>query len=122
MTGTVVIVEDNAMNMKLLEQALTIAGYRTVKSADGEGLVDLTAEAQARLILMDIQLPKRSGVDLLKQLKADERTAAVPVLAVTAFADPDSVSGFLKDGFDQVITKPISIRKLLDEVAVYCAG
>lgn len=122
MTGTVVIVEDNAMNMKLLEQALTIAGYRTVKSADGDGLVDLTAEADAKLILMDIQLPKRSGVDLLKQLKADERTSAVPVLAVTAFADPDSVSGFLKEGFDQVITKPISIRKLLDEVARYCTG
>lgn len=122
MTGTVVIVEDNAMNMKLLEQALTIAGYRTVKSADGDGLVDITAEADAKLILMDIQLPKRSGVDLLKQLKADERTSAVPVLAVTAFADPDSVTGFLKEGFDQVITKPISIRKLLDEVARYCAG
>jgi two-component system cell cycle response regulator DivK len=122
MTGTVVIVEDNAMNMKLLEQALTIAGYRAVKSSDGDGLVELTAEAQAHLILMDIQLPKQSGVDLLKQLKADIRTQSVPVLAVTAFADPDSVSGFLKEGFDQVITKPISIRKLLDEVARYCAG
>lgn len=121
MTGTVVIVEDNAMNMKLLEQALTIAGYRTVKSADGDGLVDLTAGSEAKLILMDIQLPKQSGVDLLRQLKADARTARVPVLAVTAFADPDSVSGFLKEGFDQVITKPISIRKLLDEVARYCA-
>lgn len=119
--GTVVIVEDNAMNMKLLEQALTIAGYSTVKSSDGEGLVDLTAGAEARLVLMDIQLPKQSGVDLLRQLKSDSRTQAVPVLAVTAFADPDSVSGFLKEGFDQVITKPISIRKLLDEVARYCA-
>jgi two-component system cell cycle response regulator DivK len=121
MTGTVVIVEDNAMNMKLLEQALTIAGYGTVKSQDGEGLVALTAESGAKLILMDIQLPRQSGVDLLKQLKCDERTADVPVLAVTAFADPESVSAFLKEGFDQVITKPISIRKLLDEVARYCA-
>ncbi len=122
MTGTVVIVEDNPMNMKLLEQALSIAGYQTVKSADGDGLVDLTAECAARLILMDIQLPKQSGVDLLKLLKADGRTAGVPVVAVTAFADPDSVAGFLKEGFDQVITKPISIRRLLDEVARYCAG
>ncbi|MGE5504275.1 MAG: response regulator [Actinomycetota bacterium] len=121
MTGTIVIVEDNAMNMKLLEQALTIAGYQTVKSADGENLVQMTAEAAANVILMDIQLPKMSGVDLLKQLRGDERTAKVPVLAVTAFADPDSVSGFLREGFDQVITKPISIRKLLDEVARYCA-
>src|SRR5512145_1126806 len=120
MSGTVVIVEDNAMNMKLLEQALTIAGYETVKSPDGDGLVDLTAGAGAALILMDIQLPKYSGVDLLKQLKADDRTKDVPVVAVTAFADPDSVQGFLREGFDQVITKPLSIRKLLDEVQRYC--
>lgn len=122
MTGTVVIVEDNAMNMKLLEQALSIAGYATVKSADGDGLVDLTASSGAAVILMDIQLPKYSGVDLLKLLKADERTRSVPVVAVTAFADPDSVAGFLAEGFEQVITKPISIRKLLDEVARYCVG
>ncbi len=121
MSGTVVIVEDNAMNMKLLEQALTIAGYQAVKSSDGEGLVDLTVASGAKLILMDIQLPKYSGVDLLKQLKADDRTQAVPVVAVTAFADPDSVQGFLREGFDQVITKPLSVRKLLDEVARYCS-
>lgn len=122
MTGTVVIVEDNAMNMKLLEQALGIAGYQTVKSTDGEGLVDLTAGANAALVLMDIQLPKYSGVDLLRQLKGDARTQAIPVLAVTAFADPESVAGFLNEGFNQVITKPISIRKLLDEVATYCGA
>jgi two-component system cell cycle response regulator DivK len=118
MTGTVVIVEDNPMNMKLLEQALTIAGFQTIKSSDGEGLVDIAAEGGAQLVLMDIQLPKQSGVDLLKLLN---RTVAVPVVAVTAFADPDSVAGFLREGFDQVITKPISIRRLLDEVARYCA-
>jgi two-component system cell cycle response regulator DivK len=122
MTGTVVIVEDNAMNMKLLEQALSIAGYQTVKSSDGEGLVELTFGSGAAVILMDIQLPKYSGVDLLKLLKADERTREVPVVAVTAFADPDSVAGFLEAGFEQVITKPISIRKLLDEVARYCGA
>jgi two-component system cell cycle response regulator DivK len=122
MTGTVVIVEDNAMNMKLLEQALSIAGYQTVKSSDGEGLVDMTAASGAAVILMDIQLPKYSGVDLLKLLKADSRTKDVPVVAVTAFADPDSVAGFLEAGFEQVITKPISIRKLLDEVARYCGA
>jgi two-component system cell cycle response regulator DivK len=120
MTGTVVIVEDNAMNMKLLEQALSVAGYQTVKSSDGDGLVDMTAACGAAVILMDIQLPRYSGVDLLKLLKADARTRNVPVVAVTAFADPDSVAGFLEDGFEQVITKPISIRKLLDEVARYC--
>lgn len=118
MSGTVVIVEDNAMNMKLLDQALSIAGYRTVKSLDGDGLVELSVGAD--VVLMDIQLPKRSGVDLLKELREDARTHAVPVLAVTAFADPESVNGFLAEGFNQVITKPISVRKLLDEIDGYC--
>lgn len=120
MSGKVVIVEDNPMNMKLLDQALSIAGYTTVKSSDGENLVELAADAQ--VVLMDIQLPKRSGVDLLKDLRQDPRTAMVPVLAVTAFADPESVNGFLSEGFNQVITKPISVRKLLDEVERYCGG
>ncbi len=120
MSGKVVIVEDNPMNMKLLDQALSIAGYTTLKSLDGENLVDLAADAQ--VVLMDIQLPKRSGVDLLKDLRQDPRTNAVPVLAVTAFADPESVNGFLSEGFNQVITKPISVRKLLDEVERYCGG
>ena len=120
MSGKVVIVEDNPMNMKLLDQALSIAGYTTLKSLDGENLVDLAAGAQ--VVLMDIQLPKRSGVDLLKDLRQDPRTSAVPVLAVTAFADPESVNGFLSEGFNQVITKPISVRKLLDEVERYCGG
>jgi len=120
MSGTVVIVEDNPMNMKLLDQALSIAGYTTLKSSDGENLVELAANAQ--VVLMDIQLPKRSGVDLLKDLRQDPRTSVVPVLAVTAFADPESVNGFLSEGFNQVITKPISVRKLLDEVERYCGG
>jgi len=120
MPGTVIIVEDNAMNMKLLEQALGIAGFTTVKSSDGEGLVDLAAACGADLILMDIQLPHHSGVDLLRQLRENPGTQTLPVVAVTAFADPDSIAGFLDEGFDQVITKPISIRKLLDEVSRYC--
>ncbi|MCA1907297.1 MAG: response regulator [Magnetospirillum sp.] len=120
MSGIIVIVEDNPMNMKLLDQALSIAGYTTVKSSDGENLVELAAGAQ--VVLMDIQLPKRSGVDLLKDLRQDPRTSTLPVLAVTAFADPESVNGFLSEGFNQVITKPISVRKLLDEVERYCGG
>lgn len=121
MSGTVLIVEDNAMNMKLLDQALSIAGYQTLKSSDGDGLVDLAASG-VNVVLMDIQLPKRSGVDLLRELREDLRTQSVPVLAVTAFADPESVNGFLAEGFNQVITKPISVRKLLEEVERYCGG
>lgn len=122
MTGTVVVVEDNPMNMKLLEQALGIAGYATVRSSDGENLADLVVSSKAGLVLMDIQLPRISGIDLLKRLRADPRTSSVPVLAVTAFADAESVAGFRREGFDEVITKPISIRRLLDDVAKYCGA
>ncbi|TAN55235.1 MAG: response regulator [Rhodospirillales bacterium] len=120
MTAKVVVVEDNPMNMKLLEQALGIAGYATLRSPDGENITDMVAGSDARLVLMDIQLPRVSGIDLMKRLKADPRTQAVPVLAVTAFADMESVSSFRREGFDDVITKPISIRKLLEEVLKYC--
>jgi two-component system cell cycle response regulator DivK len=57
-----------------------------------------------------------------QRIPSGSTAAGVPVLAVTAFADPESVAAFLKEGFDQVITKPISIRKLLEEVARYCGG
>ena len=120
MSGTVLIVEDNAMNMKLLEQALSVVGYRTVGSPDGEGLVEMAVECGAGLVLMDIQLPRWSGVDLLKLLRGDPRTRHLPVMAVTAYADAASVAEFLGHGFDQVITKPISIRHLLDEVTAHC--
>ena len=117
---TVVVVEDNPSNMRMLEQTLSLHGYRTVISCDGSDLVEQVVASDARLILMDIQLPKQSGIDLLKALKADARTAALPVVAVTAFADTDSVALFHREGFDQVITKPLSIRHLLGEVGRYC--
>lgn len=122
MAGTVLIVEDNAMNMKLLEQALSIAGHRIVRSSDGEGLVELAVSSAVDLVLMDIQLPKWSGLELLQMLRADPRTQPLPVIAVTAFADSDSVAGFLASGFNEVITKPISIRRLLSEVESHCGA
>lgn len=116
MKAKIIVVEDNPMNLRLLEQALGLAGYAIVSSVDGEGLVDLVVNESGRLVLMDIQLPKYSGVDLLKVLRADDRTKSLPVVAVTAFADPASVKGFLRDGFDQVVTKPISIQGLLSVI------
>jgi two-component system, cell cycle response regulator DivK len=119
MTGAVIIVEDNPMNMKLLEQALSIAGYHIIKSVDGDGLVEIAAVQPIMLVLMDIQLPRWSGVELLKALRADPRTVSIPVVAVTAFADPESIAGFKADGFNDVVTKPVSIRALLDKVDGY---
>jgi len=113
----VLVVEDNVMNMRLMEQILTAAGYQTLQSANGDDLVEQVVAETPIAVLMDIQLPKVSGVDLLRQLRADPRTSSTPVLAVTAFADPDSMTKFHKAGFDKIITKPVSIRILLDALA-----
>jgi two-component system, cell cycle response regulator DivK len=120
MSGPILIVEDNPMNRKLLEQALSLTGHAILTSADGVGLVELVASQSVALVLMDIQLPAVSGIDLLKLLRADPRVAAVPVIAVTAFADKTSIGGFRQNGFNEVITKPISIRHLLGVVEQYC--
>jgi two-component system, cell cycle response regulator DivK len=120
MADTIVVVEDNQMNANLLEQVLGIAGYRVVTSPDGEDLVAQVSGCGAGLVLMDIQLPHLSGIELLHLLKAEAATAAIPVLAITACADSESVAEFLRVGFDQVITKPVSIHQLLYDVACYC--
>lgn len=120
--GTVVVVEDNAMNMRLLDQILFLGGYTAVTSTDGDGLVEIIIEAKPVVVLMDIQLPKVSGVDLMHMLKHDSRTKTVPVVAVTAFADPDSVKGFLAEGFDRVLTKPVSVKDVLAELDALTAA
>ncbi len=122
MKGMILVVEDNPTNMKLMVQALGVDGYTVLTSENGDGLVEQVAAQPVDLVLMDIQLTNRSGVDLLRDLRADPRTAGVPVLAVTAFADPEATSDFHEAGFDQVVTKPISVRHLLKVVASYCRG
>lgn len=115
--GTVVAVEDNPQNMKLLERVLAAMDYRMVGSEDGEDIVGLVVRETPCVVLMDIQLPRRNGVELLEDLKADPRTTAVPVVAVTATADPGSLERFARAGFAHIITKPIAMKELLTEVA-----
>lgn len=116
MVAKVLIVEDNPVNMRLLEHSLTSRGYEAVRSVDGDNLVDLVLQNDVGLVLMDIQLPKYSGLQLLEMLRQDKRTALVPVIAVTAFADSKSLADFKAAGFNRVLTKPYSIATLLDEV------
>lgn len=111
--GMIVYVEDNDLNMKLMGEVLRIAGFDMVGSPDGDGLVDLVARARPLVVLLDIQLPKRSGIDLLGDLRRDARTAAIPAYAVTAFADSRTRGQLEKAGFDGVFTKPIDVRGLL---------
>lgn len=119
---TVVVVEDNALNMKLFEQILQQGGFNPVASLDGHGLVDLVRGTRPACILMDIQLPHVSGFELMKQLKAHADLRTTPIVAVTAYAPGHERNRFLDAGFDAFLPKPISVRILLSTVAQLSGG
>ena len=109
--ATILVVEDNALNLKLVRDVLRHAGYEVLEAVTGEDGVRLAAEAHPDLVLMDLQLPGMDGAEALRQLRAGDQPQ-VPVVAVTAFAmDEDRVQAE-RDGFDGYLQKPISIRAL----------
>jgi CheY-like chemotaxis protein len=121
MTGErILVVEDNAMNMKLLRDVLVATGYRTLEATTGVEAVELAATHEPDLVLMDIQLPDIDGVQALHRLRADERTAAIPVLAVTAQAMQGDRQVFLAAGFDGYVSKPVNVRELIGTVREHC--
>ncbi len=95
-------------------------GYRTLEAATGRQAVALAAEHAPDLVLMDIQLPDVDGVHALRRLRADERTAAIPVLAVTAQAMHGDRERFLAAGFDGYVSKPLNVRELIGTVRQIC--
>lgn len=121
MTGEqILIVEDNARNMTLLRDVLQAYGYRTLEaSTAGEGLV-LAAEHLPALVLMDIRLPDMDGLEALRRLRMDERTAPIAVLAITAQAMKGDRERFGEAGFDGYLSKPIDIDELLAIVGRHC--
>ena len=106
--------------MKLFRDVLVATGYRTLEATTaGEAVAQATAHAPD-LVLMDIQLPGIDGVNALHRLRGDERTAAIPVLAVTAQAMQGNREHFLAAGFDGYIAKPVNVRELLGTVRQHC--
>ena len=121
MTGPqVLVVEDNERNMKLFRDVLQASGYRTLEATTGERAVELVTEHRPDLVLMDIQLPDIDGVEALDRLRANERTASVPVLALTAQAMEGDRERFLAAGFDGYLSKPVNIADLVSTVKRYC--
>jgi two-component system, cell cycle response regulator DivK len=112
----VVLVEDNPKNMKLLRDVLSHAGYKVVEANNAEDGIALAQDRTPNLILMDVQLPGMDGLEAVKILKHDVRTATLPVIAVTAFAMKDDRERALDAGFDGYLEKPISVRALREEV------
>jgi len=117
--GTILIVEDNELNLKLLKDILDFQGYSTVVTGLGAAAVDLARQHLPDLILLDIQLPDISGEEAARRLKADERTRAIPIIAVTAFAMPGDREKVLHSGCDAYLSKPLNIREFLALVERY---
>ena len=118
----ILVVEDNEKNMKLFRDVLHAKGYRTLEATTGERALELATEHLPDLVLMDIQLPDVDGVDALARLRADERSAAIPVLALTAQAMSGDRERFLAVGFDGYISKPVNVVELLGVVRQHCDG
>ena len=115
-TKTVLIVEDNELNMKLFHDLLDAHGYNILQTKDGMEALDIAREHRPDLILMDVNLPGIDGVEALTRLRADAATAAIPVVALTAYAMKDDRARLLAAGFDGYLEKPISVRELPGQV------
>jgi two-component system cell cycle response regulator DivK len=108
----ILIVEDNEKNLKLTRDVLQFNGFRTLEATAAEDGIALAQAERPDLILMDIQLPGMDGVTALDRLRADPRTAPIPVVALTAYAMQADHQRFLQAGFDDCVMKPISIKEL----------
>jgi two-component system cell cycle response regulator DivK len=116
MAKTVLIVEDNELNMKLFNDLLDAHGYRTLQTRNGMEALAIARQHRPDLILMDIQLPEVSGLEVTKWLKEDDELREIPVIAVTAFAMKGDEERIREGGCEAYISKPISIPMFLDTI------
>jgi len=112
----ILIIEDNEKNRRLCRDVLQVKGYKTIESETAEEGLKLALEQAPALILMDIQLPGMDGITAMKQLKADPKTQAISIIAITASAMTNNRTSMLAEGFDGYQTKPISLKDFLAEV------
>jgi two-component system, cell cycle response regulator DivK len=117
----VLIVDDNAWNVKLARDVLRLAGCRTLEAGTADEGVALAGEHLPDVILMDIRLPDGDGTEALRALRAHERTAGIPVVALTSSAMKGDRERFLAAGFDGYMEKPISVPEFADQVRGHCA-
>jgi len=118
----VLVVEDNEKSMKLFRDVLGASGYRTLEATTGRRAVELATAHRPALVLMDMRLPDVDGHEALRRLRADVRTASMPVLAVTAQAMQGDRERFLAEGFDGYLSKPVDIVELVATVRRHCGG
>jgi two-component system cell cycle response regulator DivK len=110
---TILYIEDNEYNRKIVRQLLSRTSYRLIEAVDGESGVAQAQKELPDLILMDVQLPKMSGLDATRVLKADPRTAHIPIIVITSFALSGDREKASAAGADSYLAKPYSPRELL---------
>ena len=119
MTKRVLIVEDNELNMKLFNDLLEAHGYATIQTRNGVEAVELARKHRPDLILMDIQLPEVSVLQVTAWLKDDDELKHIPVIAVTAFAMKGDEEKIRQGGCEAYLSKPISVAKFVETVRIY---
>jgi len=116
MAKTVLIVEDNELNMKLFHDLLDAHGYSTLQTRNGIDAIALARKHKPDLIVMDIQLPEVSGLDVTKWLKEDDNLRHIPIVAVTAFAMKGDEERIREGGCEAYLSKPISVSLFLETI------
>jgi two-component system cell cycle response regulator DivK len=115
----ILVVEDNELNLKLFTDLLEANDYEVIQDRDGRKVIETCATNKPDLIVMDIQLPNISGIDLIERLKIDEIFKKIPIIAVTAFTMQDDRVNILNSGADDYISKPISITNFIEVIKKY---
>ena len=113
---TILVVEDNELNMKLFHDLLEAHGYNILQTRDGMEALKLARQHKPDLILMDIQLPEVSGLEVTKWIKEDDALKMIPIIAVTAFAMKGDEEKIREGGCEAYIAKPISVTNFLKTV------
>jgi len=116
MAKSILVVEDNELNLKLFRELLQAHGHATEGLRDGREVIDHVRRNRPDLIIMDIQLPHISGLDIIRMLKADTDLKSIPVLAVTAFAGAGDHERIRDEGAEDCISKPITVARFIETV------
>ena len=119
--GSVLIVEDNALNMKLFSAMVDSQGYHVLQASDGRSALDLAHRLHPNLIIMDLQLPDMSGLEVTRSLKAEAATRDIAIIATTAYALRGDEEKIQASGCDGYMAKPIAVTELLDLIEALIA-
>lgn len=122
MKKVILIVEDEALNIKLVRDVLQVSGYTTLEATDGRQGVELARERKPDLILMDIRMPVMDGLEATRILKADPSTRNIPIVALTSYAMKGDKETIIQSGCDGYLSKPINIIDLQEKVLEYLSS